>query len=50
MIGGRMLDGAARHLINEFFRRFSRSLGSRKSTPRPAGWQSRLANLFGAKR
>lgn len=49
MIGGRMLDGAARHLINEFFRRFSRSLGSNDSEPRGISWQTRLQQFFGAR-
>jgi 2-furoyl-CoA dehydrogenase large subunit len=51
MIGGRMLDGAARHLINEFFRRFARSLGRADNvriSARP--WRTRLAQLFGARR
>lgn len=48
MIGGRMLDGAARHLINEFFRGFSRSLGSSGPAPRGTGWQTRLRQFFGA--
>ena len=49
MIGGRMLDGAARHLINEFFRRFSRSLGSNEFAPRAAWWRVRLMQYFGAR-
>jgi 2-furoyl-CoA dehydrogenase large subunit len=51
MIGGRMLDGAARQLINEFFRRFAASLGGGmdvSSSARP--WRERLGHLFGTSR
>jgi 2-furoyl-CoA dehydrogenase large subunit len=51
MIGGRMLDGAARHLINEFFRRFSVSLGGAEDFGVSAfPWHARLAQFFGARR
>jgi 2-furoyl-CoA dehydrogenase large subunit len=49
MIGGRMLDSAARHLINEFFRRFALALGRTAETPALL-WRARLAQLFGAGR
>jgi 2-furoyl-CoA dehydrogenase large subunit len=51
MIGGRMLDGAARHLINEFFRRFATSLGSAEDLdPFALSLRRRLAQFFGARR
>jgi 2-furoyl-CoA dehydrogenase large subunit len=51
MIGGRMLDGTARHLINEFFRRFAVSLGGAEQPPPPeVTWRTRLAKFFGAGR
>ena len=50
MIGGRMLNGAARHLIAEFFRRFSRSLGAPNVRPRAKTWTSLFSKFFGARR
>jgi 2-furoyl-CoA dehydrogenase large subunit len=49
MIGGRMLDGAARHLINEFFRRFAAALGMTAATP-ALTWRARLMRMFGGAR
>jgi hypothetical protein len=51
MIGGRMLEGAARHLIGEFFCRFAISLGGAtdaSNVVRP--WRTRLGRFFGAGR
>jgi 2-furoyl-CoA dehydrogenase large subunit len=47
MIGGRMLHSAARQLIGEFFRRFSRSLGGGDGASR--SWKYRLTAMFGAR-
>jgi 2-furoyl-CoA dehydrogenase large subunit len=50
MIGGRMIDGAARVLIGEFFRRFAVSLGDGgEGTPRPPRFWH-FARFFGAGR
>ena len=49
MIGGRMMQGAARQVVNQFFRRFTAALGG-EDAPAPArrlGWWQRL---FGATR
>jgi 2-furoyl-CoA dehydrogenase large subunit len=51
MVGGRMLSGAARQLINEFFHRFAVSLGGAERVTSPAiPWHRRLGRLFGANR
>jgi 2-furoyl-CoA dehydrogenase large subunit len=50
MIGGRMLDGAARHLINEFFQRFALSLGGRELKTSSLPWRMRLTRFLGAGR
>jgi 2-furoyl-CoA dehydrogenase large subunit len=50
MIGGRMLDSAARHLINEFFRRFALSLGGRDFKTALLPWRMRLTRFLGARR
>jgi 2-furoyl-CoA dehydrogenase large subunit len=50
MIGGRMLDGAARVLIGEFFRRFAMSLGGGAQELPQLAWYRRIAQLFGAGR
>jgi carbon monoxide dehydrogenase subunit G len=49
MIGGRMMNGAARQLINEFFRRFAVALGGpQDGADGTTGWRRRLGRLFGA--
>ena len=49
MIGGRMLNSAARSLINEFFRRFAASLGrANKAGASLPSWRARIKSLFGA--
>jgi 2-furoyl-CoA dehydrogenase large subunit len=51
MIGGRMLDGATRHLINAFFRRFANSLdGTHDRAASAIPWRDRIRGLFGARR
>ncbi len=49
MVGGRMVNAAARRLINEFFLRFAASLGevNRAGTSLPS-WRARIKSLFGA--
>lgn len=42
-VGGRLLDGAARFVIGQFFQALSRQLGGDK---RVGGWLARLAALF----
>jgi len=48
MIGGRMLNGAARHLVEDFFRRFSRALAGPPEKAAAAAWRAHLRRLFGA--
>jgi 2-furoyl-CoA dehydrogenase large subunit len=50
MIGGRMLDGAARQLINAFLRRFVMSLDPTKENAAAIPWRSRWRGWFGASR
>src|SRR5712691_217981 len=51
MIGGRMLEGAARHLIGEFFRRFAIALGGATDASHAVSpWRTRLGRFFGAGR
>jgi 2-furoyl-CoA dehydrogenase large subunit len=50
MIGGRMLDGAARHLVGAFFRRFAVSLDRAEGVGAANPWRSRIRRLFGARR
>jgi 2-furoyl-CoA dehydrogenase large subunit len=51
MIGGRMLNGAARQLINKFFHRFAVSLSGAERVASPGiPWHRRLGRLFGANR
>jgi 2-furoyl-CoA dehydrogenase large subunit len=51
MIGGRMLEGATRQLIDAFFRSFASSLGGAHSRNRSAlSWRRRVHDLFGARR
>ncbi len=45
-IGGRLLDGAARFVIGQFFLALSRQLGGEKR----GGWRARIALLFGRQR
>jgi 2-furoyl-CoA dehydrogenase large subunit len=49
MVGGRMLNGATRHLINEFFRRFAASLGDDNSATARSSWRRRLIQFFGGR-
>ncbi len=50
MIGGRMIDGAARALIGEFFRRFAISLGGGSNALPESSRFRRIARFFGAGR
>jgi 2-furoyl-CoA dehydrogenase large subunit len=51
MIAGRMLDGAARHLIGAFLRNFAKALAGTPTEKAPAlSWRDRLRNLLGMKR
>ena len=50
MIGGRMLDGAARQLINAFLRRFAMSLEPAKGNAAATPWHRRWRGWFGASR
>jgi 2-furoyl-CoA dehydrogenase large subunit len=51
MIAGRMLDGAARHLIGAFFRDFARTLARTPPQQAPGfSWSDRLRRLIGMKR
>lgn len=49
MIGGRMLHGATRQLIGEFFRHFSRSLAGGDPTAQSRSWKDRLSAMFGTR-